>query len=176
MDPKAIYSSSRPRTAGPMTVVRLLLLLLAGLLAGSCGAGDDGSGAPGGTLQIDINIPTSTSISLGSRTSSIDVGGSVSESPYGKVEGTVCNCVGFGCFFDPQCTTMYYPRVDVTVQNTATGQYTIATLLYNTSSPGESGYAWHAAVSLVPGSNRVVAQASDGRGYQGSDSITIQNP
>jgi hypothetical protein len=71
---------------------------------------------------------------------------------------------------------MYFPRVDVSVQNLATGQTIAATLVYNSSSPSETGYSWNATVSLTSGSNRIVAQASDGKGYHGSDSITIQNP
>lgn len=175
--PKRTDLQCRQRIAGAVNVVRLLFLLLVALLIGSCGS-EDGLSGSGGILQIYINSPTaSATYTLGSATSSIYIGGYVSESPYGKVQETACNCVGFGCLFgDPQCSTMYYPRVDIFVQNTATGQTIAATLSYSTSSPDESGYSWSATVSLISGNNLIVAQASDGRGYQGSDSITIQNP
>ncbi len=176
MIPKRKGSLFRQRTGGAMTAVRQLFLLLVFLLAGSCGT-EDGSGTIGGTLLIDISIPSaSVTYTLPSSAGSIEVGGYVSESPYGKVQESVCNCAGFACFFDPQCTTMYFPRVDVTVQNLETGQSVAATLSNNSYSQSESGYSWHATVSPVGGNNRVTAQASDGIGYQGSDSITIQNP
>ena len=156
----------------------LLLIVLAVISGVSCGSDDNGSGGTlGGVLQISVTAPdTAETYTLGSSAADISIGGMVSESPYGKVEDIACNCVGFGCLFDPQCITVYVPRVDVFVQNSLTGQTVKATLDYNYSAQSETSYAWHATVSLASGTNRIVSDASDGKGYAGSDSITIINP
>lgn len=157
--------------------VRLVMLLIAGALAVSCGRDDDGPEIIRGFLQIDISTPSYSEVySTGSEISSIQVGGTVSESPYGKVQETVCNCAGFACFFNPDCTTMYFPRVNVTVRNLETGQSVAATLPNSSYSQSGSGYTWEATIPLVSGSNRINAEASDGMGFSGSDSITIENP
>jgi hypothetical protein len=71
---------------------------------------------------------------------------------------------------------MYFPRVKVTVQNSATGQTVNATLNYNSSAQSETSYSWYATISLAPGTNAIVSNASDGKGFVGSDSITIVTP
>jgi hypothetical protein len=155
----------------------LLLVVFAVVSVVSCGYDDDPGGTPGGVLQISITTPgTTQTYTLNSFATNISIGGTVSESPYGKKEETACTCWGFGCLFDTQCTTMYYPRVHVTVQNSATGQTVDATLVNNSYIQNETGYSWHATVSLAHGENSLVLNASDGKGYAGSDSITIVNP
>lgn len=158
----------------------LFLLIVVSVVSGaSCGGfdDDDPEANPGGTLQISITNPvTAETHTLSGSAENISIGGTVSESPYGKVKETVCNCVGFGCLSDPQCTTMYFPRVDVTVQNSATGETVNATLNYNSYAQNETSYSWHATISLAHGTNSLVSNASDGKGYAGSDSITIINP
>lgn len=151
-----------------------LLIVMVVIFSVSCGS-DDG-GTSGGVLDISINYPAAQTFTLNSPAADIDIGGTVSESPYGKVEGTVCNCVGFGCLIDPQCSTLYFPRVDVTILNSTTGQTVDAKLDYNSSAQSETVYSWHATVPLAPGTNNLVSNASDGMGYAGSDSITIINP
>jgi hypothetical protein len=65
----------------------------------SRGSEDSGSGAVGVTPPIDISIPSpSATYTLGNATSSIDVGGYVSESPYGKVQETVLLFTNFNTY------------------------------------------------------------------------------
>jgi hypothetical protein len=146
-----------------------MLLLTTGLLLASCGP-QDSSRRP--AVSLDLTIAT-----MGAAASTVQVGGYVDESPYGKKLEYACQCIGFGCLIgDPGCTAFYFPRVAVTVQNEATGQTTPATLGYSMTALSEPGYQWVANVPLVPGANSLKALASDSKGYGGSASLTVQAP
>lgn len=155
---------------------QFILIVSCLLLAVSCGSQTDGDAGPG-PLSISIITPTAAeSQTLSARETSLVIGGSVSESPRGKATEAACNCVGFQCFFDPQCITVYVPRVHVTVTNQANGESSRATLAFNSSAQDEKIYQWTASISLAAGQNRIVATADDGAGNQGSDAVVLANP
>ena len=172
---------SRQKIAGPKEVahkkirLHLLLSLLLLLILFACGSDEDNANSD--SLGIGINDPTHTgSHTLSSREEILTIGGFVYESPLGKDTESVCQCIGFACFFDPQCTTFYVPRVDVTVTNKTTGGSSRATIAYSREAPEESSYRWSASVSLMVGENRIVASADDGSGNRGSDDLLVINP
>jgi hypothetical protein len=157
-----------------MRYCRIVFAFVLLVLAAACGSGsNDGSASS----SILIDTPTAAdSYTLSARETSLSISGSVSESPLGQITQTACNCVGFQCFFDPQCVTVSSPRVAVTVTNQTTGESFPGIISFNSQAPSETSYRWTATVSLVVGENRITATADDGQGIHGNDVVIIANP
>jgi hypothetical protein len=163
----------RNRSGGKSRLLLLILLLSLPLI--SCGS--DESEPEIAPLTISIDTPSQNGILvLSTHEESLALGGNVAESPLGKKTTTVCNCYGFGCFFDPQCFTVYVPRVRVTLTNQDTGESLPANISFSTNATNETWYQWSATVSLVFGDNRLMVVADDGAGAQGRGDLLVRNP
>jgi hypothetical protein len=82
----------------------------------------------------------------------------------------------FRLFFDPQCFTVYVPRVRVTLSNQDTGESLPANIFFSTNATHETWYQWSATVSLVFGDNRLMVVADDGAGARGRGDLLVRNP